>query len=433
MSRRDPLRICYVNQDFPPEVGAGPARILELSRFWRRAGAEVTVLTGMPWRRMAGRPDGEVHPDYRGKLFVEEEMDGIRVLRSWIFSSPNRGFAHTLINNASFMATGAMHGLAKAGKFDVIIASSPPFLAHVTGEALRMIKRVPMVLEIRDLWPDYMVEMGVLKEGRASRALFGLERYLLRRASRAVVVTESFRRRLPEKGFPAERVDVIPNGVSLEQYRRDEAARPPIPELERRDGEVVVGYLGNFGAGQEIRTVVEAAKLLEARAPDVRFVLVGDGKEKSLVEARATELGVRNLTIHPPIEKTETAAFYNSCDVCLVPLAPIPIFQETVPSKLFEVMACERPLIAGVAGEAARIVEASEAGLVTEPGSAAELAGAIERVRAMPAAERASMGRRGRAYVAEHYSREALAERYLSILREVVERPENVDIQPAPV
>ncbi|MGH7483588.1 MAG: glycosyltransferase family 4 protein, partial [Longimicrobiales bacterium] len=189
------------------------------------------------------------------------------------------------------------------------------------------------------------------------------------------------------------------------------------PEATRRDGEVVVGYLGNFGAGQDLRTVVEAAARLREWAPDVRFVLVGDGKEKPRVERRAAELDVPNLSIHPPIEKARTRAFYNDCDFCLVPLAPVPIFSETVPSKLFEILACERPVVASVTGEAARVVEASGAGLVTPPGDADALARGILRLR--DAVDREAMGRRGRRFVAEHYSRSALAERYLGLLERV--------------
>ena len=416
-----PLRIGYVNQDFPPEVGAGPARILEMALHWQRAGAEVTVITGMPNRRLPNMADGEVHPAYRGRGFMREEWQGVRVMRSWLYSSTNRGFAHTIANNASFMASSTVHALARAERLDVVIASSPPFLAQLTGDAIRRAQRIPMVLEIRDLWPDYMVEMGVLKNGAARRALFGMERYLLRRSSRVVVVTDSFKRRVAEKGIDPALIDVISNGVELSRYFREDAP-PPLPALERRPGELLVGYLGNFGAGQELRTVVRAAALLRDDAPEVRFVMVGDGKEKGRVTAEAAALGVHNLTIADPIEKEQTRAFYNACDLCLVPLAPVPIFSETVPSKIFEIMACERPVLASVAGEAARIVEASGGGMVTPPGDHAALASAIRAFRTTGADERAALGARGRRYVSEHYSREALAERYLAILHDVAAR-----------
>ena len=416
---RRPLRIGYINQDFPPEVGAGPARVLELSRHWQNAGADVTVITGMPNRRLPGQPDGVIPERYRGRWFVREEWEGIPVLRSWLFSSRNRGFAHTLVNNATFMLSSTLHAWVRAQRFDVLIASSPPFLAHVTGANVRFTQRVPLVLEIRDLWPDYMVEMGVLKSATAQRLLFGLERHLLNRAAHAVVVTDSFRRRLMGKGFPNHSIDVIPNGVDLSSYGRDSNAQPPVPGMQGVPDEFIVGYLGNFGAGQEIRTVVKAAALLRDRAPGVRFVLAGDGKQKLVVEEFAASLDLPNLTIHAPIAKDRTRDFYNSCDLCLVPLAPIPIFSETVPSKIFEVMACERPLLASVSGEAARIVAESGAGLVTPPGDAEAMAEGILETRQMSREQRLESGRRGRAYVATHYSREVLASRYLEILRSV--------------
>jgi glycosyltransferase involved in cell wall biosynthesis len=412
------LRIGYFNQDFFPEVGAGPARVFELARLWREAGADVTVVAGMPHRRMPGRPDGAIHPDYSGKLFVEEDWHGVRVLRSWLYASRNRSFTRTLANNASYMVTSALHTVLRTGGFDVLIASSPPFLAHVTGEVARIVKRVPLVLEIRDLWPDYLVEMGVLKNRWARRAVFGLEKYLLEHAAHCVVVTESFRARIAEKGFPCERIEVIPNGVDVRQYYR-EIAEPPLAALQRQNGEFIVGYLGNFGAGQELRTVVEAAARLEQVAPDIRFVMAGDGKEKMAVEARARELGVKNVSIHPPISRDETRAFYNACDICLVPLAPLSIFQTTVPSKMFEIMACERPVLASLAGEAARILEDSAGGLVTPPGDAEAMAHGILSARGMSAPQQVAMGTCARRYVEEHYSRSRLAAFYLDVLERV--------------
>lgn len=425
----EPLRIGYFNQDFPPEVGAGPARVLELALRWRAAGCEVTVVTGMPNRRMPGRPDGAIHPDYRGRLFMEEDWQGIRVLRSWLHTSSNRSVAHTAANNASFMVTSALHSLWRLGPLDVIIASSPPLLAQVTGEVARRLRSVPMVLEIRDLWPDYMVDMGVLKNRAARKALFGLERYLLRRATGMVVVTEAFRTRIVEKGVPRERVHLVPNGVDLERYHREEVAA--LPEFRRKDGEFLVGYVGTFGISQDLRSVVDAAAILQEADTDVRFVMVGDGKEKPLIEARARELGLRNLSIHPPVPRDATRAVYNAFDLCLVPLAPIPALEDAVPSKLFEIMACERPLLASVAGETARLVAKSGGAFVTPPGDAEGIARGILHVLRMGQGERAEMGRRGRRYVAEHHDRDELANRYLEILRRIASSRENDGISGA--
>jgi colanic acid biosynthesis glycosyl transferase WcaI len=407
---RSTFRIGYLVQQFPPEVGAGPARVAEMTAHWRSAGAEVTVITGMP-----NRPEGRIHSAYRGKLFVEEEWDGMRVLRSWLYASPKHGFSRTLLNNATFMATSFISGLVKGGRFDVLIASSPPFFPHISGVLLGAARRMPVILEVRDLWPDYLVDMGVLRGTLGPRALFALERRLLGAAEHVVVVTESFRQRIIGKGVAPDRITVIPNGVDAEFYYPSMEA-PPFPEMEVREGDFVVGYLGNFGAGQRLSTIVEAAARLADVEPRIRFVLVGDGPDRQRVEERAAQLGLTNLTIRPPIAKEQTRAFYGACDVCLVPLAPIPVFQETVPSKIFEILACERPVVASLAGEAARIVDQSGGGIVVAPGDAGQIAEGVLRLCRTESAVRARMGREGRAYVLEHYGRGALAATYLETI-----------------
>ncbi len=411
-----PLRIGYLVQDFAPEVGAGPARVLEMARQWKSAGAEVTIVTGMP-----NRPQGRIHEGYRGRGFMEEEWEGHRVLRSWLYASERRGFLRTIANNVSFMATSAMHGAARLRGLDILIASSPPFFVHLSGEALRMTRRLPLVLEIRDLWPDYLVEMGVVRNRLAQRALFATERHLLRRARSVVVVTESFRNRIVEKGIPRERVEVIPNGVDTSFYFHDRESEPPLPSLRRSEGEFIVGYLGNFGAGQELRTVLDAAVHL-ADVPGIRLVLAGDGTERHRVVEHWRSLGLTNVTIEESIPKESTRAFYSHCDVSLVPLAPLPIFQETVPSKIFEVMACEVPVLASLSGEGAEIVERSGGGIATPPGDARAMADGILALRARTPEERRRLGAAGRDFVSRHYSRQTLASRYLDILREVVDR-----------
>lgn len=421
MKGRNGLHIGYMIQDFPPEVGAGPARVSEMAKLWQERGASVTAMVGMPNRRLPGRGEGRVDPRYRGKLFMEESWDGIRTLRSWLYTGNGRGLVTKMLNNASFMLSSFLHAVARRDNFDVLIASSPPFLPHVSAAALSRIRGIPLVLEIRDLWPDYMVQLGMLKNRGARAALFALERRLLHEADHVVVVTESFRERVVAKGVRPDRVDVIPNGVDLRDYHASNEG-PPFPALNKAPGEFVVGYLGTFGKGQGLEYVVRAAELVAKKGCKIRFVLAGDGPELPRVKEEIKKLRVPNVALHPPIPRNETRAFYNACDVCLVPLAPVPIFSETIPSKIFEIMACERPLIASVRGEGAAIVERSRGGIRAEPGDAQGLADAIMRVRAMSGEEREAMGRRAREYVSVHYDRVALADKYLEILRMVAER-----------
>ncbi|MFQ5690689.1 MAG: glycosyltransferase family 4 protein [Gemmatimonadota bacterium] len=288
--------IGYLVQQFPPEVGAGPARVGEMAVRWCDRGAEVTVVTAMP-----NRPQGRIYPEYRGRAFVDERWEGIRVLRSWLYARPNAGFARTLLNNVSFMLSSAWHGVVRLDGVDVLIASSPPFFPHLTGACIARIKHIPLILEIRDLWPDYLVDMGVVS-GAAARALFALERWVLSQASRVVVVTEAFARRVVEKGVPSGKIEVLPNAVDTQQYFCD-ATGPPIPELERADGEYLVGYLGHFGRGQALETVVAAAEILADSDPDVRFVLVGDGPERKKIWDRIRATSGARVSLHPSIPK----------------------------------------------------------------------------------------------------------------------------------
>jgi colanic acid biosynthesis glycosyl transferase WcaI len=413
------VRIGYLIQHFPPEVGAGAARASELSLRWAELGHEVTIITAMP-----NRPMRRIHPAYRERLFLSETWRGIQVHRAWLYATPDGGFVPTIANNVSFMLTGLLQTLLRTGKLDVLIASSPPFFQHVSGAAAAKAKGVPLVLEVRDLWPDYLVDMGMLRSGaRHTRALFSLERALLRSADGVVVVTDSFRNRLAAKGVDPERVAVVPNGVDLRLYKAGAAETPPPLFPRRESDEIVIGYLGNFGAGQDLPAVIRAFALAVRRGLNGRLVLMGDGPDRSALQSAlvASELNDRAV-IGPAIPREETPGFYGACDACIVPLAAVPVFQETVPSKLFEVMAAERPVIGCFEGEAARIVVASGSGIVASPADEASIAAAMLHMAGLPAPARAAMGASGRGYVTEHHDRRRLADRYAAFLGQVAAR-----------
>ncbi len=411
MTARAPLRIGYLVQQFVPEVGAGPARVAEMVRRWTESGAEVTVITAMP-----NRPQGRIHAQYRGKLFAEERWEGVRVLRSWLFARPGGGLGVTLLNNATFAATATLHALARAGPFDVLIASSPPYFPLPAGLLLHWLWDTPLVLELRDLWPEYLVEMGVLRSGVAERAVLRADEAILSRAAHLVTVTEPLRQRLIEKGIAPERVTVISNGVDPEQYFPAVEPRPS-PALAARHGTLLVGYLGNFGAAQGLGVVLDAARRLAGAGAPVRFVLAGDGTEQGRIWAEAERLSLPNLEILPAVPKESTRAFYNNCDVCLVPLAPLPIFAGALPTKLFEIMACGRPVVASASGLVPDALEESGAGWSVPPGDGAALAEALARLAGLPATERAAIGARGTRYVGERFHRGVLAARYLEVLK----------------
>ncbi len=408
------LKIGYLVQQFPPEVGAGPARVTEMALQWIAQGFEVVVITGMP-----NRPVGYISPEYKGKYFIEENWQGIKVLRSWLYASPKHGFSRTILNNFSFMLSSFFHAMLKMQKVDVLIASSPPFFPHISGAMISFLKDIPLILEVRDLWPDYLVGMGMLKKKSIiTDCLFALERYLLKSADYVVVVTESFRSRIQKKGVPGDRIGLVPNGVNLDLYFHEDAPAP-INDITSKKEDFIVGYIGNFGAGQSLSHVVDAAAILQEKDASIKFILIGDGPDKRNIVERCNKLNLENVSISPPISKENTRAFYNFCDVCLVPLAPVAIFQETIPSKMFEIMACETPVIASLEGEGKAIIKRSRCGFSVNPGDASAIADSILEMKSLEKSKRREMGKAGRAFVIKNYDRKVLAANYMNILNSV--------------
>jgi glycosyltransferase involved in cell wall biosynthesis len=405
-----PLRIAYLIQQYAPEVGAGPARAGEMVRRWTATGADVTVITAMP-----NRPEGRIHAAWRGRMFGEETLDGARILRSWLFARPGGGFATTVANNLTFAASASWNALRHHRRFDVLIASSPPWFPVPAGAMLSRLRKIPLVIELRDLWPDYLLEMNTLKWPALARGLVRMDRRLLLRANRVVTVTEPLREMIAAKGVEPGRIEVISNGVDPEEYFPAHEP-PPSPVLERRGGECIVGYLGNFGAGQRLDVVLDAAGLLVPN-PAVRFVLAGDGTDLPRIRKRVEEMRLPNLMLLPPIPRSRTRAFYNACDACLVPLAPLPVFAHALPTKFFEIMACGRPVVASAAGLVPGVLDQCGAGLSAPPGDATALAAKIAEAAAMSPAARQAMGAAGTRYVATHFHRGVLADRYLDLLR----------------
>jgi colanic acid biosynthesis glycosyl transferase WcaI len=415
------MHIAILVQDFAPETGAGPARITELSAEWMRAGHTVSVVTAFPNRRLPGQRDGEIPLPYRRKLWMTEDWNGVNTYRSWLYTSPKRGFARTLLNNLTFAATSLLNGFANLPRPDVLIASGPPYFAQFAGAAIAGVHQIPFVLEIRDLWPDYLAEMQVIKSRLLLSAMFGSEKWLLSQAKAITVVTESFKKRIAAKGVNDADVMVIPNGVDTSRYFASDE-RLQLDGLVLPPDVPLVGYLGTFGAGQGLAAVLDAARLLHARGVRAHFALVGDGPDRASLEADLIARPTPNVTIHAPIPRDSTRALYNSCSVVLVPHAALPVLGDTVPSKIFEVMACERPLVAALRGEGARIVQRSSGGILANPGDAESIAHAVTEALHLPPAARTRMGENGRRFATTEYDRAALARRYLETLRRVATR-----------
>lgn len=400
------MRVLVVCHYAAPEIGAPQARWSEMARAWVTSGHDVELLTGMP-----NHPTGVVHEGYRRRLRIHEEIDGVSVRRCWLYATANEGIVKKTLGHLSFMVTGMLLWWRALAKPDVVVVSSPTFFSILTAWVLAKRWRVPLVVEVRDLWPGIFVDLGVLKQKQLIWLLERLELAAYRAAATVVVVTEGFKEDLVRRGVPAGKVAVITNGVDLERF----APGPANPGVRRRlgaiDDDTLVVYIGAHGISHGLGAVLDAARRFE---PGVRLALVGEGADKAALVARAEAEGLKNVTFVDGVPRDDVADILRSADVLLVPLRAIPLFETFIPSKMFEFLAVEGCVVGSVSGEAASILKAAGATVVA-PEDADALAAAINEL-AVDRGRRDDHGRAGRAYVEQHYDRRVLAERYLSEL-----------------
>ncbi|TAK53566.1 MAG: glycosyltransferase WbuB [Gammaproteobacteria bacterium] len=405
------MRILFLTHYFPPEVNAPASRTFEHCRAWVEAGHEVTVLTCAP-----NHPAGRVYPGHRNRLWQTETNAGIRVCRVWTLLAPNRGTVRRTLNYLSYllMAVLAAPFLRRA---DVVVSTSPQFFCGLAGYFVSRLHRAPWVLEIRDLWPESIVTVGALAPSRATRLLERLEAWAYRHADRIVSVTDSFVPRIAERAGDAAKIRVIKNGVDLDFYRPDQDASALRAELGI-GARFVAAYVGTHGMAHGLEVILRAADRLRDR-PELLFLMAGDGAERARLLAEKERLRLDNVLMPGQLPKERMPALWALTDVSLVLLRDQPLFRTVLPSKLFEALGAAKPVILGVRGESAELLQASGAGICIEPENDAELAAAVSAL----AADRArctALGRAGREYVQQHFDRRRLAARFEALLAEVV-------------
>lgn len=406
------MKILYVSQYFPPEMGAPAARVAELSRHWAQDRHEVTVLTGFP-----NHPTGIVPAEYRRKLrrFVaREKTNGVNVIRTWLLPFPNRRTYERALNYTSFCLSAAVAGLFVAPP-DVVIASSPQLLVGLSGWWLARCKRSRFIFEVRDLWPESLAAVGVgSTESLVYRSLARIAGFLYRNSDHIVVVTPAFKEYLVQHWQVApEKISVVENGVEAEQFS-------PRTESDLRtelgaDGKFVASYIGTMGNAHGLQTLVEAATQVQKVAPKILFLLVGEGAEKEELISLVRSRGLTNLHFVDQQSREKIPAYICASDACLVLLKKSEIFKTVIPSKMLEFMSCARPVILGVEGQARTILEEAQAGICVEPGNPSELAEAVLRL-AGDGQFRETLGRNGRRHVLQHFSRRQTAKAYLDVL-----------------
>lgn len=395
-------------------MGAPAARAAELSKYWARAGHDVTVLTGFP-----NHPTGVIPEEWRCRfrcLRYTESVDGVRVVRTWLWPLPNRKGHERIRNYTSFFTSAAISGLGLP-KPGVIIATSPQLLVALSGWWLAFWKRVPFVFEVRDLWPESLAAVGAASErSLLHRTLGAIAGFLYRRADRIVVVSPAFKEHLMRYwNVSAAKISVVENGVETDVFRPDPAAAEMRTRLKVED-RFLICYIGTMGNAHGLRTLIAAAEELQSALPSAMFLFIGEGAEKEEIVQLASARGLTNVRFLGQQPRGQIPAYVSAADLCLVMLKKTELFKTVIPTKLLEYMACARPVIVAVDGQARQIVEAAGAGVFVEPENTKALVKAIVDLAQCPE-QRQLMGLSGRQYIVDNCSRETTARDYITVLR----------------
>lgn len=377
----------------------------------------MTVLTGFP-----NHPTGVVRPEYRERFwrgFCREHFDGVNVVRTFLLPFPNRKPYERILNYSSFCVSS---GLAAGflNRPDVVIATSPQLLVGVSGWWLSRLKRVPFVLEVRDLWPESLSGVGVGSEvSLLYRSIGRIASFLYRAAGSIVVVTPAFREHLIGNWqVPGEKISIVQNGVETALFSPQASARQLRLKLGI-DGKFVVSYIGTLGLAHGLESLIAAAERLQMILPAVQFMLVGEGADRERILSLAQKKNLRNILFVGQQARERIPDYISASDACVVMLKRSEIFETVIPTKMLEFMSCGRPVILAVRGQSQRLLEKSGGGLCIEPDNPEALCSAITHLHDQPAWCE-ELGRNGRNHIVRELSRQRTASEYLKVLASIV-------------
>lgn len=408
------MRILILAQYFKPESVGAAIWIHQLATDLVARGNHVTVLTAFP-----NYPGGVVFDGYRRQAFKREIVDGVDVVRTWIYATPSKKFWSRVLNFGSFSASSLIGGIVAVKDFDIIYAILPPLALGITAVTEAITKRAPVVVNIQDIYPHAAVAMGMLKRQSAIRFFEGMEKWIYRQADHVVVISQGFRENLINKGVPSDKVSIVPN------WADPDAIRPGPKNNEFRqtlglNGCFALVYSGGVSHNSNLEPVIHAAELL--RDEPFAFVIVGEGVHKPTLERMAAEKRLNNLQFRPFQPLESYAGVLQAADLTLVTLSSQAALA-SVPSKIFKQMAAGRPILAITApnNEVDRLVETARCGISVPPDDPVALADALRWARGHPD-ELDQMGQNGRLYLKEHHGRAQCVAEIEKILQQVLNR-----------
>ena len=356
-------------------------------------GFDVEVLTGFP-----NYPSGKIYPGYKIKPLQREIIDGVKITRVPLYANHDQSAIKRILNYTSFAASSLLYGLFGAKRPDVIYAYHPPLTVGVTASLIRLLRGIPVVYDIQDMWPDTLRATGMLNSPRILSAVEFVCQWVYRRVNHIVVLSPGFKRLLVQRGVPEPKIDVIYNWA-------DEASiAAPAGKVSNsfpETGQFRILFAGNMGKAQALEAVLEAAALLQDRGSHISFVMLGGGVEVESLKLRAQELQLANITFLPPVPMAEVGAYLAAADALLVHLRKDPLFEITIPSKTQAYMAAGKPLLMAVNGDAADLVTQSQGGVIAESENPISLATAAEKLAGLDTDALFAMGENAKRFYQE--------------------------------
>jgi glycosyltransferase involved in cell wall biosynthesis len=401
------MHILLIHQVFVRPDDPGGTRHYELAQWLVRSGHRVTILAS-PYSYQTG-----LRVSHQKREVLEP---GLEVVRCDALGGVHRSFLYRSLGFLSFMVSSFLEGLRQPN-VDIVWGTSPPLPQVATAWLLARMKRAKFLFEVRDLWPAFAIQVGVLRNPAFILLSLALEKFLYRRADRMVVNSPGFLPHLHSKGVAAEKISIVLNGVDPNMFDPS-ADGKEFRAVNSLTGKFVALYAGAHGLSNDLRVVLDAANILR-EDPRMAFVFVGDGKEKPTLALYAAEQRLPNVRFLPPVPKTGMVGVLAGCDCGIAILKPIPLYETTYPNKVFDYMAAGRPVLLAINGVIRDVVEKAGAGICVSPGDAQAIAAALLRLADHPE-ERRAMGERGRVCIEHDFRREELARQMERVMVEMV-------------
>lgn len=404
------IRILLLTQWFDPEP---TSKGLVFARALHRQGFDIEVVTGFP-----NYPCGRIYPGYRIKVIQKEVIDGVLVTRVPLYPSHDQGIIGRILNYATFAVSSILYAIFLAKKAALIYAYHPPLTVGVAAVLLRYFRRIPVVYDIQDMWPDTLRATGMISNERALAYVSRVCDWLYRNVDHIVVLSPGFRRLLIERGVPREKIDVIYNWSAETAIMGGDSEMPPdFPAVGFR-----VLFAGNMGKAQALPAVLDAADILLHEAPSVRFVFLGGGVEVARLMEMAQAKGLTNVTFLSAVPMNNVGKYLGAADALLVHLKRDPLFRITIPSKTQAYMAAGKPIVMGVDGDAAELVLEAKCGCVAESENPRSIADAVKYLMHLPGDQREELADRGRAFYSDTLSLRMGVSAFCEIFKTILQR-----------